>query len=496
MTKFRAFRWTFTLTAAIFLAANLAVAALGQAAETPRVHQRSSAPSDRALVLEPVIAPPAGTEAVFLIEEKSVKGVGDRSGFFLFAPDEALQEAHEHIHLAVRARYTMLAPDPRTGDPRVLVEAVPVDVATGNPLRQDLWRSTYRLEDDEAEWVEGSRIPDQYEDLVAPDWLAEWTMTPPDQLPQQPIRPGFTWRAVPDEELDDFPFGDFELDAPLTGQFVGWVDVPDAPGPAAHITETMRGTSSDRQDYFDGIPADVLFEANLSSQFWLLPDHFPHRGSQHLHGSMLMVVREETGAPQGMEGTLEFFFSYERSIVRESSADLFGDEGQVEESWEEGVIRVGERVTGSLGPWSEDFGDGSYADFYVLYGNEGEDVRILLQSDDFDAYMFLVSDSEEILAEDDDSGGGTDARIRYTLPYTGRYWIIVNTLFAGETGAYTLSVSSADPAADIDRALELIERLRFPHALSDADLRETEAILYDLLDLTERYRQERMHNLH
>ncbi len=44
------------------------------------------------------------------------------------------------------------------------------------------------------------------------------------------------------------------------------------------------------------------------------------------------------------------------------------------------------------------------------------------------------------LARDDDSGGGTNARIVFTVPAAGAYRIIANTYRQGSYGAYTLSV--------------------------------------------------------
>lgn len=491
MTTLWAFRWMYPLMTAVLLVAACAAVALGQPAPMARAGEGTSAPSDRLLLLEPAIAPPAGTEAIFVITEKSVRRITERSGIFLLAPDETVRSAEEDVHLAIRARYTMLSPDPRTGHPRVAVEAVPIDAATGSPLRQDAWRGVYRLEDGEAEWLEGSPVPDPYEDLVEPGWLAEWAISPSEQLPRHPIAPGDAWHAAPDLELEDFPFGDLELDVPLTGRFVGWVDVPEAGRRAAHIMETMRGTSTERQEVFDDILSDVFFEADLTSQFWMIPGDFPHEGRQELHGTMLMVLGEETGAPPGVGGKLEFTYAYERSIQREADRGLSSTEVQRGEEPADRVIRPGQRVSGFLGPWSADFGDGSYADYYEFHGTEGDEIRIVLRSDDFDAYLFLLDDREEGLADDDDSAGGTDARIRYTLPYTGTYWIVVNTLFPGQTGAYTLSVEYADPNADIDRALKLIERLRFPYTLSEDELLEAETVLYELLELTNRYRRDR-----
>lgn len=318
-----AFRWVAMIVTAVLLASGFSSSALGQSGSTPRVHQRTAPAADRSLVLEPVIAPPAGTEGVFLITEKSTQGITERSGLFLWAvSDEEVEASQESSHLAVRARLTMLAPDPDTGDPRVVVEALPIDGDTGTPLHSEVWRAVYRLAAGELERLEGSDVPEAYADLVRPDWLTEWSMSSPEQLPQHPIKPGFTWSAEPDAEAEDFPFGDFDGDVRLIGRFVDWVDVPGAANPAAHLTETITVATTQQEAIAEGIMADVTFGLDVNSQFWLLADDFPHQGLQKVEGAMLMAVTEEGGVPAGLEGTLGMTFVIERSIVRDGSGDL------------------------------------------------------------------------------------------------------------------------------------------------------------------------------
>lgn len=324
MRKLRTFPWLGIVVAATLLALNYASFALAQSSSGPRVHRRTAPASGRSLVLEHAITPPVGAEGVFVIKEKSEEGIADRSGLFLmFFSDEDVEATRDESDWAIRARFTMLSPDPDTGDPRVRVEAVPIDGDTGTPLLQETWQAVYRLADEEAEWQEGSAVPEQYQDLMRPDWLAEWTLTPARQLPQHPIEPGYTWTAVADDDMADLSFGDFDGDAPLTGQFVQWVDVPGAAGPAAHLMETINIGVSEREEMTDGIMADVTFNLDVDSQFWLLSGDFPHQGLQKVRGTMLMDVNEDTGVPAEFAGTLTMVFTIERSIVRDTSGDPF-----------------------------------------------------------------------------------------------------------------------------------------------------------------------------
>jgi hypothetical protein len=70
----------------------------------------------------------------------------------------------------------------------------------------------------------------------------------------------------------------------------------------------------------------------------------------------------------------------------------------------------------------------------------GTTYTIDLASDDFDSYLLLLDRNGNILAEDDDSGGGLDARIVYRPRVSGTYQIVVTTYRAGERGAYSLTV--------------------------------------------------------
>lgn len=77
-------------------------------------------------------------------------------------------------------------------------------------------------------------------------------------------------------------------------------------------------------------------------------------------------------------------------------------------------------------------------DAYQFNGRAGDRVTIDLISSQFDTYLYLISPSGAVIAEDDDSGGASNARISITLPSSG-LWRIEATSFApGRTGPYVL----------------------------------------------------------
>lgn len=110
------------------------------------------------------------------------------------------------------------------------------------------------------------------------------------------------------------------------------------------------------------------------------------------------------------------------------------------------TIAVGQTRNGTLAPGDCQFDDQSYADGYVITVAAVTNVQIDLVSTAFDAYLFLFEETAtdlEELATDDDNGGGSNARIVYTLSPGKTYHIVANSFDGNETGAYTLTVSQA-----------------------------------------------------
>jgi CHAT domain-containing protein/Flp pilus assembly protein TadD len=133
-------------------------------------------------------------------------------------------------------------------------------------------------------------------------------------------------------------------------------------------------------------------------------------------------------------------------------------------------------VTGTLDENSEVWEDGSYFNLHAFDGVAGQSIVIDLVSDDFDAYLLLLDPNRSLIDQDDDSGGGTNARIVLTLPDTGTYWILANSYGAREVGSYQLSlrpgdaanVEQSEPLADANRlnqdGIQLYEAGRYEEA--------------------------------
>jgi hypothetical protein len=84
---------------------------------------------------------------------------------------------------------------------------------------------------------------------------------------------------------------------------------------------------------------------------------------------------------------------------------------------------------------------------WTFEGRRGQRVVLDMMSRDFDAYLVLRDPDGAMVAYDDDSGEGNDARIRTVLPRDGRYRLVATAFSAEARGRYSLSLSSWDTAA-------------------------------------------------
>jgi hypothetical protein len=72
---------------------------------------------------------------------------------------------------------------------------------------------------------------------------------------------------------------------------------------------------------------------------------------------------------------------------------------------------------------------------------KGTTYVIDMKSNVIDSYLYLEDSTGKILAQDDDSGGGLNARITWTAQYTGTHRIVATSFKQGEVGGYTITVS-------------------------------------------------------
>jgi hypothetical protein len=102
--------------------------------------------------------------------------------------------------------------------------------------------------------------------------------------------------------------------------------------------------------------------------------------------------------------------------------------------------------------------DNTLIDLYTFTGAAGQQISVTMTagSGNVNPYLYLVLPNGDLLAEDNDGGGGTTARIPQfagtfgRLPMSGTYTIVANTVLTSQSGNYTLTLNqgpNCDPTA-------------------------------------------------
>jgi hypothetical protein len=91
-----------------------------------------------------------------------------------------------------------------------------------------------------------------------------------------------------------------------------------------------------------------------------------------------------------------------------------------------------------------------YTDKFAFDAVAGQTVQIdMAGTSPLDAYLLLRDSNRQVVAENNDGGGGTNARVTYTIPTTGTYFIDASSNLENQTGSYTLTLTLNLPAATI-----------------------------------------------
>ncbi|MBE2182065.1 MAG: PPC domain-containing protein [Anaerolineae bacterium] len=83
-------------------------------------------------------------------------------------------------------------------------------------------------------------------------------------------------------------------------------------------------------------------------------------------------------------------------------------------------------------------------DRYTFTGSAGDEIEILLTSEDFDTYLELRDSGDLVIAQDDDSAGSLNSLIAFTLPSSGEFVIVARAFSDSAAGVYTLSLTSSN----------------------------------------------------
>jgi uncharacterized protein (TIGR03437 family) len=137
-------------------------------------------------------------------------------------------------------------------------------------------------------------------------------------------------------------------------------------------------------------------------------------------------------------------------------------------------IAYGAAVNGQIASGDLQTAAGDMLDAYWFAGTSGERVQIKLSSTAFDSLLILNRNTGEAVSADDDSGGGQDAQISFTLRDTGMFIIVATPFAPNRGGAYTLTLnrtSSATAVVELVTAgpIEPGRAVRLSHETKGAD---------------------------
>ena len=369
-----------------------------------------------------------GASQSYLAVLDTVVRVLKREGLFLLQEPGALSRVSR---MAEHVTFTVLEPD-AAGNLLLQVEAHPLDPTTLRPQVAPTWRGVYAVAPGErqARLVEGAPSASP---LIAPNWLFWEPGT--EQEPFAPLHPGERRSIASDMSALSLPLladnSDLALGIVPTEpviEFVGW-ETAEEGGEAAALVRLTMGLKSEAESG-NFLRSFLSGEQTVTAR--LVPGDFPLSHAVELRATL----RTEAGAEDtfGLAGRVEIETTGQVYFGRTASLQLPSVD----------PLQAGDMVGGVLSGDGWVLEDGTPAVLYTLRGREGELVRVVLTSQDFDAYLLLLDDQWEILSEDNDSAGGTDAAVQVRLPGTGEYLVVVNTYGAGAEGPLSWRSNRSD----------------------------------------------------
>lgn len=170
--------------------------------------------------------------------------------------------------------------------------------------------------------------------------------------------------------------------------------------------------------------------------------------------TQVSLATDDDGGPEGTNSRLVFTLPKTGSYVIEARA--FSDSrGRYSLSISEVApdkppqpLAFGATLEGEIGESDSRDNDDRGYDAFVFEGREGQRVRAIMRSGDFDTYLQIGNAEGEFspLAQDDDGlGEGTDSRLNFTLPSDGRYVLRASPLGSDGKGLYSLELQDRGP---------------------------------------------------
>jgi hypothetical protein len=103
-------------------------------------------------------------------------------------------------------------------------------------------------------------------------------------------------------------------------------------------------------------------------------------------------------------------------------------------------IEIGYQVDGQLTADDSALPDGELAQAWTFRAEEGDQLILAVDSEDFDAVIYVHGPGMSGVRTDDDSGTNSNARLQFVAPQSGTYRVMAGSFFGGAGGAYRLWV--------------------------------------------------------
>lgn len=136
------------------------------------------------------------------------------------------------------------------------------------------------------------------------------------------------------------------------------------------------------------------------------------------------------------------------------------------------TLAPGQTVQGRLESGDPALTDRGRFRVYQVRAQAGLRYVVRMDAEEFDAYLTLarpVGGITDYMRYDDDGGEGTNARLRFSVPTTGTYFVVAQSLGSDGTGAFTLSMDTVQVRPAAVRDVTLGQTVRGTLTESDAE---------------------------
>lgn len=171
-----------------------------------------------------------------------------------------------------------------------------------------------------------------------------------------------------------------------------------------------------------------------------------------LTSAAFQAIAKDDDGGQGLDARIKFTAPSDGTYIVRATAGEPTQEGQYSIGVSEMPVSVvppfparakfGETIRGTLGPTDPLRNDSQYFDRYVFNGQVGETYEITANAESFDILVGArqIDRVDDDYVTDDDSGGGTNAKLIYTVTTAGPQIIRVTTIEESAGGDYSLLI--------------------------------------------------------